>query len=165
MRPFGRGTLAAALATAMAVGPSVAPAQDQVAAKPASEAKLVELDRKPNVIRQAYEYSKTNPVVAIAILKGQKESLLTGEQVGDKLSEVLMKAYNGIPAKYFVEPGGDYTAVLFAVKGHVYGPYGLKDSLSCIALAADSYNEVIRPRVRASAEHSVDAAMKPEPRQ
>jgi hypothetical protein len=146
MAALGKGTLAAALATAMAVMPSFAQNSGKVDAKPAPEAKVSTYNPKDDVITLAGDYSEEHPVVAIGILKGQKETKLTGEQVGEALSNVLMKAYDGIPSKVFVAPGGDYTAIVFAVKGHIYGPYGLKESLSSIALAADSYNEVVRPR-------------------
>lgn len=51
------------------------------------------------------DYSETHPVVAIGILKGQKETKLTGEQVGEALSNVLMQSYDGIPSKVFIAAG------------------------------------------------------------
>lgn len=156
------GYLAAALATAMSVLPSVAPAQEKVLAKPAGEARATAYDEKNDVITLASDYSEKHPVVAIGILKGKKDPI-TGEKIGDTLSGVLKNGYDGVPSKYFVAPGGDYTAVIFAVKGHIYGPYGLKQSLTGIALAADSYNEVLRPRPSSGVAGSL--ASKPEPQQ
>ncbi len=158
---FGKGTLAAALATAMAVIPSLAQNPPKVDAKPAKDAKVSTYDPKNDVLTLAGDYSEIHPVVAIGILKGQKDPI-TGEKIGEALSNVLMKAYDGIPSKVFIAPGGDYTAIIFAVKGHLYGPYGLKESLSSIALAADSYNEVVRPRPRRGSELTAKPEHQPE---
>jgi hypothetical protein len=142
----GRRICCAALAvTAVAVAPSRA--QDvKTASKPPSVSEyLIEHGYSPTLLRQAGDYSEDHPVVVIAISKGQKETLLTGEQIGEKLAEVLKKVHD-TPAKYFIAPGGDYTAIAFFVKGHAYGPYGLKDSLSGVTLAADAYDERVRPK-------------------
>jgi hypothetical protein len=85
--------LAGTFATAMAVAPSLAQEATKVAAKPASEPKIMQPESKPDVITLMDDYSENHPVVAIAILKGQKETLLTGEQIGDKLSEALTKIH------------------------------------------------------------------------
>lgn len=164
MAAFGRGTLAAALATAMAVAPSFAQESARVAAKPANEPKITQPEGKSDVITLADDYSEAHPVVAIGIMKGRKDQI-SGEKIGDTLSDVLMKAYSGIPSKYFVAPGGDYTAIIFAVKGHIYGPYGLKESLTGIGLAAASYNDVIRPKLRVAPGTASGVAGKPEPQQ
>ncbi len=168
MSVIGRGTLAAALATAMTVVPAFSVAADDasMAAKPITPSATTQAEEYQDVIRQARDYSKKHPVVAIAILKGQKETLLTGEQLGEKLSEALTKVHD-VPSKPFIEPGGDYTVVAFAVKGLVYGPYGLKDSLIGMAFAADSYNEVLRPRNADNTQGSTQTAFasKPSPQQ
>src|SRR5687767_6040352 len=64
---FGRGSLAAILAAAMAVAPSLAPAQEKVNAKPVSGAKATQQDRKPILIDQVGDYSEEHPVIAIGI--------------------------------------------------------------------------------------------------
>lgn len=170
---LGRGYLAAALATAMAVMPSLAPAQNAgVAAKPANDPSATLHEVKPDLIGQVYEHSKTYPGVVIGIFKGQKEKLLTGQQVADKFSEVLDKGYGGVPSKSYVEPGGDYTAVIFAVKGTLYGPYGLKESLVAIAVPADNYWEKVQRGIFPKAEEGrpiassgIAAKPAPEPQQ
>ena len=168
MKLSRRGFLAAAApviagGTALAL-PFAARAQNAaaVAAKPAIEPKLTQPEAKPYLFEQVVSYSKENPVVVIGIAKGKKETLLTGEQIGEKLSGALMKIHDA-PSKYFVEPGGDYTAIIFGVKGLLYGPYGLKESLSGMALAAASYDDVIRPTLGAAASSS-RMASKPEPK-
>ncbi len=169
MAAFGRGTLAAALATAMAVVPAFAVAADDagsMAAKPITPSATKQTGEYQNVLGQAREHSKKHPVVAIAIMKGQKETLLTGEELGESMSGALKDLYD-VPSKPFVEQGGDYTVVFFAVKGLVYGPYGLKTSLGGMAMAADSYNEVLRPRAGRTTQGDTQTAFvaKPEPEQ
>jgi hypothetical protein len=149
--------LAATFATAMAVTPSLA--QDaKVALKPASVT-TTQQDNNPTLLRQAGDYSENHPVIVIAIAKGQKDPI-TGEKIGDTISDVMQKIH-GVPSKYFVAPGGDYTAIAFFVKGHAYGPYGLKESLGEMALAVSAYNERV---LHAGAAGSSFAA-KPEPQQ
>jgi len=163
MSLIGRRTLAAALATAMTVVPAFAVAADDAspAAKPITPSATTQAEEYQDVTRQARDYSKTHPVVVIGISKGQKDNM-TGERMGQILSDVLMKAHN-VPSKVFIKEGGDYTAVVFAVKGLVYGEYGLKESLSGAGLAADSYNEVLRPRPLTGMQTAF--ASKPEPQQ
>src|SRR5437870_2876097 len=98
---FSQRVLAGTFAAAMAVAPSFA--EDAKVAPSGNGVTITEQDDKPTMLRQAVNYSKENPVVVIAILKGQKETLLTGEQVGDKLSAILKKTH-GVPTKYFVAP-------------------------------------------------------------
>lgn len=156
------GYLAAALATAMSVLPSLAPAQERATIKPVASAKIGGQEAKPVLISRAVDYSKENPVVVIVVSKGQKDPI-SGEKICETLARVLDKGYNGIPSKCFMEPGGDYSAIGFAVAGHLYGPYSLKQSLTDIGLAADSYNGVLRPRSSPGAAGSL--ASKPEPQQ
>lgn len=167
MSALGRGYLAAVLATAMAVVPSRA-AEATIAPTPS---KLTQPDKKPDVLTQAENEAETYPGIVIAIAKGQKETQLTGEQIGDKLVEVLRKS-NGVPAKYLVAPGGDYTAVAFMVRGHAYGPYSLKTCLIGSSIAAIDYDRQVRlglipPESPASrpAASSNGLAAKPEPQQ
>ena len=42
------------------------------------------------------------------------------------------------------EDGGDYSAIGFAVNGHLYGPYSLKESLLTVGVAADHYAEKVQ---------------------
>jgi hypothetical protein len=134
--------LAGVFATAMAVAPSLA--QDaKVTTVSATDPKITHQADKPYLFEQVASYSETHPVVVIGVSKGQKETLLTGEQIGDKLADVLKKVHH-VPSKYFVEKGGDYTAIIFAVDGHLYGPYGLKESLAGMVLAVNNYDEKVR---------------------
>lgn len=161
MSVIGRGTLAAALATAMTVVPAFA-AKASPAAKPITPSTKNHIQQsKPDLIDQSVEYSEAHPVVVIGIAKGKKDNM-TGERMGQILSDALMKVHN-VPSKVFVEPGGDYTAVIFVVKGLIYGEYGLKESLSGMSLAAHSYNEVLRPRPLTGMQTAF--ASKPEPQQ
>lgn len=183
---LGRGHLAAALAAVMVVVPSLAPAQEKPGAKstepaklaqtfkPANDPKVTQPPEKLTLLEQVGNYSEQHPVVVIGVAKGQKEKLLTGEQIGETLSEVLKKKYGGTPSKYFVEPGGDYTAIIFAVDGHVYGPYGLKDSLVAIGVPADNYSSKVRRGIFPPPDSSASTgasnpmggvAAKPEPQQ
>lgn len=162
--PAARGYLAAALATAMAVAPSLAQNPARVPAKPSNDSKITQPREKLTLLEQVGDYSEVNPVVVIGIAKGQKETLLTGEQIGGKLSEALMKVH-GAPSKYFVEPGGDYTAVIFAVDGHVYGPFGLKESLSGMTLAASNYHSKVRHGKFPAPGGAATVTAKPEPKQ
>ena len=157
----GRGFLEAALAAAMAVAPSLA--QDGKVApapKTLTEA-LIAHGYKPTMLRLAGDYSETYPGIVIAIAKGQKDPI-TGEKIGDTLSGVIKKLH-GAPSKYFVEPGGDYTAIAFFVKGHAYGPYGLKESLGGIALAADNYDEQVRHGVFPPPDSAANSAANQTP--
>jgi len=132
--------LAGVFATAMAVAPALA--QDaKVAPAPVSAGQQT---AQPNELRQAEKFSETFPGIVICIAKGQKDPI-TGEKIGDTLTGVIHKAGN-VPLeriKYLVTPGSDYSAIAFFVKGHAYGPYGLKESLGGSALAVDNYNEKI----------------------
>ena len=99
MAALGKGALATALATAMAVMPSLAPAQERVAAKPAPDAKVLSLpqDNKPTPLREAITYSEDHPVVVIIVSKGSKDPI-SGEKIGETLSNVLKKSYLGAPS-------------------------------------------------------------------
>ena len=170
MSAFKRGTLAATLAAAMVVVPAFAgEAGTDVVPKNNGDAAATQVEPTAGIRsmryafgRQASDYSEEHPVVVIAISKGQKETLLTGEQMAAKFEELFRKVHD-VPTKVFVEPGGDYTSVGFAVKGLFYGPYGLKESLVGMSLAADSYNEVLRPRPARGTQTAF--AGKPEPQQ
>jgi len=173
MATLSKGALATALATAMAVIPSLAPAQERVAAKPASGTTVsLPQDDQPFLHNKVVDYSKTHPVVVIGIYKGSKDSI-TAEKVGETLSKVLQNAYQGTPSKYFAEPGADHTAIIFAVAGHLYGPYSLKESLLTIGVAADNYASKVQrgifpPPDKALLPSSTPAnsfAAKPEPQQ
>jgi hypothetical protein len=168
--------IAGVFAAAMAVSPSLAQNAGTVAAKPdpnsvSTPAGVAQEATKPNELRQAEKLSETYPGIVIAIAKGQKDQI-TGEKIGDTLSGVIKKV-SSAPSKYVVWPGGDYTAVAFFVKGHAYGPYGLKESLTGLSLAADDYNEKIHngtfPPVdsASSQEHGIPGGIlaKPEPHQ
>lgn len=159
MSVIGRGTLAAALATAMTVVPAFA-AEASPAAKPITPSATSQTQqRKPILIDEVADYSEKHPVVVIGISRGQKDDA-TGERIGQILSDALMKVHN-VPSKVFIKEGGDYTAVIFAVKGLIYGEYGLKESLVGMSLAAGSYNEVLRPRPLTGMQTAF--ASKPEP--
>lgn len=132
------GFLVAALTTAISVAPSLA--QDAKIIPAPNNITLQ--DNKPDVLTRAGKLSESFPGVVIAIAKGQKEKL-TAEQVGDKFVELFKTVY-GVPARYETEVGADYTAIAFVVKGHFYGPYGLKEALSGMALAADNYDSKMR---------------------
>jgi hypothetical protein len=97
---------------------------------------------KPYLFEEAGDYSETHALIVIGVAHGRKETGLTGEQIADKLADVIKKVH-GAPSKTFVKPGGDYTAIIFAVHGHLYGPYSLKESLTGLSLAADDYNEKV----------------------
>lgn len=165
-----RGFLAAALATAMSVLPSLAPAQERPVVKPVANAKIGGPEDKPVLLSRAVDYSKDNPVVVIIVSKGQKDPI-SGEKICETLTRVLDEGYNGVPSKCFTEPGGTYSAIGFAVAGHLYGPYGLKDSLVAIAVPADNYHSKVRrgifpPRETSSASTPAGGfAAKPEPGQ
>lgn len=143
MPAFGRGTLAAALATAMAVAPALAQ-ETGLAGKPVPKTTVTQPEREPILIDRVAEYSETHPVIVIGIAKGRKDEM-SGERIGEILSDALKKVHDA-PSEVFIEQGGDYTAVIFAVDGLIYGAYGLTDSLIGMSLAANSYNEVVRPK-------------------
>jgi hypothetical protein len=58
---------------------------------------------------------------------------------------------------------------LFAVKGHIYGPYGLKESLSGMVLAAHDYDSKVRrgifPPPDTASKPAPGVVAKPEPQQ
>ena len=107
--------------------------------------KIPEQDEKPTIIRQAGNYSAENPVVAIVVLNGQKDTSVnprTGKPyTGQDVADILAKRFGAAPfnaaTKTFVEEGGDHTAILYMVKGHAYGPYGVKDALSSMGLVSN----------------------------
>lgn len=160
MSAFKRGTLAATLAAAMVVVPAFAgESGTDVVPKPVTGSSATQT--KPDLIDQAVQYSRANPVVAIGIAKGKKDDM-TGERMGAILSAYLKQKHD-VPSKVFIEPGGDYTAVIFVVKGLIYGEYGLDTVQGGMAMAADSYNEVLRPRRSRGMQTAF--AGKPEPQQ
>ncbi len=153
---LARGHLAAILATAIAAAPALAqqpsvPASTATTSRAASPAggnagKTLPAEEAANLAAADFmdmvdEYSEHNPLVAIGIFKGAKDNI-TGERIGERLSDLLR--IQGAPSKYFVTQGAAYSTVMFAVKGHVYGPYGLKESIGGVALAADNYDEKVR---------------------
>jgi len=162
--------LAGTFAAAMAVAPSLA--QDaKVTSSPLVSGQQTS---QPNELRQAEKFSETFPGIVICIAKGQKDPI-TGEKIGDTLAGVIHKVHD-VPLdriKYMVTPGSDYTAIAFFVKGNAYGPYGLKESLGGMTLAAGSYQEKVRlgvfpaaPEASSSASsHANSFAAKPEPHQ
>ncbi len=154
---LGRGQLAAILATAITAAPAfaqqplVSPSAtlNSRAANPASSNASKPLSAEDaaalaatDFMDQVDEYSEHNPLVVIGIAKGAKDNI-TGERIGDRLSDVL-RTVHSTPSKYFVTQGADYSRVFFAVKGHIYGPYGLKESIGGLALAADNFHEKVR---------------------
>ena len=78
-------------------------------------------DDKPTIIRQAGNYSAENPVVAIVVSHGQKETHpnprtgkpYTGQAMADILAKRLAAAPFNTPSKTFVEEGGDFTSVVY----------------------------------------------------
>jgi hypothetical protein len=137
MSAFGRGTLAAALATAMTVAPSVFAQENRVAGKPESAGAasiVLDGDVKLSTTAKAGIYSEQHEAVGIAVAKGKKnEAGLTGEDIGEILSQALKEKYQ-VPSKYFVrESSGDYSNIIFFVKGIPYGPYSPGKSVEALA--------------------------------
>lgn len=96
---------------------------------------------QPTILRQAGNYSEENSVVSIVVLKGKgKEGNLTGDSIANGLAGYLNK--NGIPAKIFIEPSeADNTAVVYFVKGTLYGPFGLRNAVEGAVVATHDYSQ------------------------
>lgn len=143
---FSRGALAAALASVvMTVAPSFGQSArnaSNVPPAPTTKVTLPENNNPGGVLYEACDYSKTHQVVTIAIAHGSKDNI-TGEKIGATLAAILQEKFN-TPSKYFVEEGKDYSVVAFCVDGHVYGGYGLKESVSGAVLAAAGYEDRFR---------------------
>jgi hypothetical protein len=162
---FPRGYLAAALAgVSMTVAPSLAQnarTASNAAPTPTTTRVTLPENTPDDVLSQARDYSKTHPIVTIAIAKGEKDNI-TGEKIGDTLV-ALLKEKLDTPAKYFLEPGKDFTVIAFCVDGHIYGPYGLKESLSGAALAAAGYDDHFRRPTSMSRTPVAGFLGKPDP--
>ncbi|HUK40500.1 MAG TPA: hypothetical protein VLX11_05645 [Candidatus Acidoferrales bacterium] len=105
------------------------------------EAKNVILrNNDPAILKMAIDHSERCKEVAIMIAKGaQDEANLTGEVIGNILVEEIEK--HGVPAKFFVAPGGDFTLVAFYVSGEsiTKAPVGLDVSRSAANLAVAAW--------------------------
>jgi hypothetical protein len=141
-----KGALAGFMAAAITLAPLVASGQD--AKTPSGAPAKAARPTEPDILTKAGDYSVAHPVISIVVLKGQKETQFTGEQIGDKLAEVFKTVYD-IPTKVFVTVGGDYTAINFFVKNRLYGPFGLKQSLAAAAAVSRDYEARVRPTVTA----------------
>ena len=101
------------------------------------DAKNVILQKNdPAILKMAREHSEKCKEVAIVISKGaQDEANLTGEAIGKILVEEIEK--HGVPAKFFLAPGGEFTSVAFLVNGDSITkiPVGLDVSRSAANLA------------------------------
>lgn len=152
MAAFRRGTLAAALATAMTVAPSFAQESARASTKLAAAANSATVGASTangepgepvalTTTSQASDYSRDNKAVGIAVAKGKKdENSLTGERIGSVLSQALLKKFD-VPSKYFVrDSAGDYTNITFFIKGRLYGPYGLDESVIALALVSRDFD-------------------------
>lgn len=154
-----RGFLAGALASVfMTIAPSMSPAQNvNGKVSSPSSSSIVEpragqsqqdreleekILKRQDLVTKVSDISEKYQGIVIGISKGQKEKI-TAEQIGDKLVQLARDVHEA-PAQYVVDKGGDYTAIIFAVKGHLYGPYSLTQSLGDISLAADNYDEKVR---------------------
>jgi len=137
MSVFGRGTLTALLATALSAAPGLA--QERLAGKPASVGQAGPGEVTLSTTTLAGDYSKENTAVGIAVAKGKKEGGLTGREIGDTLALGLLKKFD-VPAKVFVrESAGDYSNVTFFIKGRLYGPYDLGESIEALALISRDF--------------------------
>jgi hypothetical protein len=90
----------------------------------------------PALFKMAKDHSAKCREVAIIIKKGvQDEANLTGEVIGKILVEEIGK--RGVPAKFFLAPGGDFTAIDFLVNGDsvTKNPVGLEVCRSAANLA------------------------------
>ncbi len=164
MAVFERGALTAALATALAVAPSLF-GQENVAGKAAPNASATaispDFEYTPTVTRQASDYSERHPEVAIVVAKGKKEGGLTGQEIGDTLARALLKKY-AAPSKYFVRDSiGDYTNITFLIKGRSYGPYSLGESVIALALVSRDFDRAHG----LPSQRGMDIAGKPAPGQ
>jgi hypothetical protein len=101
------------------------------------EAKNVILQNNdPAIFKMARDHSEKCKEVAIIIKKGtQDEANLTGEVIGKILVGEIEK--HGVPAKFFLAPGGDFTSVDFLVNGDsvTKNPVGLDVCRSAANLA------------------------------
>ena len=144
MAAFGRRTLAAALATAMAVAPSAFAQDNNVAGKPSPSAAAISPEYTPTVTRQASDYSERHQEVAIVVAKGKKEEGFTGQEIGDTLARGLREKYN-VPSKVYVrDSAGDYSNVTFLIKGRSYGSYSLDKSIVALALVSRDFDRAYR---------------------
>ena len=105
------------------------------------EAKNVILrNNDPTILEMAMNHSEKCKEIAIMIAKGaQDEANLTGEVIGKILVEEIEK--HGVPAKFFVAPGGDFTLIAFYVNGQsiTKAPVGLDISRSAANLAVAAW--------------------------
>jgi len=160
MSVFGRGALTALLATALSASPGLA--QERLAGKPASVGQTGPGEVTLSTTTLAGDYSKEHAAVGIAVAKGKRdEAGLTGKEIGETLERAL-EAKFGVPARHFLrDSAGDYSNVTFFIKGRLYGPYGLDQSIEALALISRDFDRAHG----LPSQRGVDVLGKPAPGQ
>lgn len=164
MSGLTRRSLIAALTAAATAGPAALFAQENVAGKPAPSAAAASISPGSEIelttTTLASNYSEEHPVVAIAVAKGKKdEDGLTGEKIGQVLSLELERRFHA-PSKYFVrESAGNYSNVTFFIKGRLFGPYSLGESVEALPVISMKFDQAHG----LPSQRGIDILGKPEP--